>query len=188
MKIIDITRELFSAAVYPGDTPPSRKTARRLPADGCNLTDIALCVHNGTHIDAPLHFIENGAAIDEIALDVFFGPCRVAALGEPAGAASLAPFLASERLLIKGDALITGEMARAIAKSGIRLLGVESQSVGPAAAPAEAHTVLLGKGIVLLEGLDLSAAAPGLYTLAAFPLKLAGCEGSPARAVLLEGA
>jgi arylformamidase len=149
------------------------------------LTDISLCVHNGSHIDAPLHFIEDGAAIDELDLDVFYGACRVVELNGVVTANSIAPFLSEARLLIKGDATITGEAAKTIAESGVRLLGVESQSVGPLNDPSEVHTILLSRGIVLLEGLDLRATAPGSYTLAAFPLKLAGCDGSPTRAVLI---
>jgi arylformamidase len=185
MEIIDITQELFSCAVYPGDSSPRFERVREMPGDMYNLTEIAMCVHNGTHMDAPRHFIADGAAIDELDLDTFFGDCVVAELSGAVTENALSPFLQSERLLVKGNAVITAEAAKTIANSGIRLLGVESQSVGPIDAPLEAHTILLSNGVILLEGLDLRAAAPGSYTLAAFPLKLAGCEGAPVRAVLL---
>jgi arylformamidase len=186
MKIIDITQEVFTARIYPGDTPPSRKRARQMPDDEYNLTDIAMCVHNGTHVDAPLHFIENGAAIDALPLDIFFGPCAVAQFSGSVSARDVASFSGYERLLIKGDAEITLEAAQAIAASGIKLLGVENQSVGPANTPMETHLILLGKSVALLEGLDLQNTEPGEYILSALPLKLGGCEGAPARAVLIK--
>ena len=178
MELIDITQELFSCRVYPGDRAPGYDRVMRMPGDVCQLTDITLCVHNGTHIDAPLHFIEDGQTVDAVDLSVFYGDCLVAE--------SVAGNLQEERLLLKGEMEITAEEARLIAGSNVRLLGVESQSVGPMNEPAEVHRILLGAGIILLEGLDLSQAPPGRYTLSAFPLKLGGCEGSPVRAVLIK--
>jgi len=177
MKIIDITQELFSCGVYPGDRRPGFERVRQIPSDSYQLTDISLCVHNGTHIDAPLHFIEGGQAVDELDLGIFYGDCLVAEN----------ICLEETRLLLKGDVEITADIARTIAGSSIRLLGVESQSAGSIDAPEEVHRILLGAGVVLLEGLDLSQAPPGRYTLVAFPLKLGGCEGAPVRAVLIRG-
>ena len=182
MKIIDITRELFSCKVFPGDIHPAFERVRQLPGDSCNLTNISLCAHNGTHIDAPLHFVADGAAIDELSLDVFYGRCVVVELRGFVDAGAVAPFLENERLLLKGSGEITAEAAKTITSSAIRLLGVENQSAGS----DETHAVLLGGGIALLEGLYLEGVEPGEYVLAAFPLKLAGCEGAPVRAVLLK--
>jgi len=182
MRIIDITQELFSCHVYPGDLAPRFERVSEMPRDVCQVTNFSLCAHNGTHMDAPLHFIENGQAVDEISLDVFYGPCCVISDFDEA----LAACACEERLLLKGPLEITEERAEQLAGTGLRLLGVESQSVAPPDETARAHQILLGAGIVLLEGLDLSEAQPGSYTLAAFPLKLAGCEGSPVRAVLLD--
>jgi arylformamidase len=186
MRIIDITQELFSCRVYPGDMAPSFERARRMPKDAYNLTNIALSVHNGTHADAPLHFIQRGEGIDAVKLDVFYGICTVAEIPSRVTEAVIAPFLGARRLLLKGGPDITPEAAGIIANSKIRLLGVESQSVGAGDATLPVHVALLGAGIILLEGLDLSRTEPGQYTLAAFPLKLAGCEGSPVRAVLID--
>jgi arylformamidase len=177
MKIIDITQELFSCTVYPGDPIPAFDRVRTMPESLYNLTNISLCVHNGTHADAPRHFIEHGDAIDELPLDIFYGSCKVDALPTS---------LDCERLLLKGSAVISPELAKEIAASDIRLLGVEGQSVASADNPAEVHQILLDAGVVLLEGLVLSSVKPGEYTLAAFPLKLAGSDGSPVRAVLIK--
>lgn len=178
LKFIDITQELFSCKVYPGDPTPTYDRLMHMPRDPYQLTSISICLHNGTHIDAPLHFIEGGKAVDEIDLSACFGDCLVAE--------NVAGNLHEERLLLKGTAEITAALAQEIASSSIRLLGVESQSVGPIDAPGEVHRMLLGAGIILLEGLDLSSALPGRYTLSAFPLKLGSCEGSPVRAVLIK--
>jgi arylformamidase len=188
MKIIDISQELFSCNVYPGDTPPAFERVKTVERDQYNLTNITLCVHNGTHIDAPRHFIAGGKAVDGLDLSVFYGKCTVAEFSGAVGADDVAPVLATcrERLLWKGDCEISGAAAELIAKSRVRLVGVESQSVGNADAPMSVHLILLGAGIIPLEGLNLSAAAPGEYTLAAFPLNMSGSDGSPVRAVLIE--
>lgn len=184
MTLIDITQPLFECRVYPGDTAPGYTRVRHMPADAYNLTDISLCVHNGTHIDAPRHFIEDGAGVGTLPLELFYGPCTVADLD-----GGIEPVLAGceERLLLRGDAVITKKAAEAVVKAGIKLLGVESQSVGPAATPMEIHRILLGAGVVLLEGLVLTQVPTGRYTLSAFPLNLGpDCDGSPVRAVLIK--
>ncbi|MDR0818098.1 MAG: cyclase family protein [Oscillospiraceae bacterium] len=185
MRIIDITQELFSCVVYPGDPAPVFERVKRIPEDMCNLTNISLCVHNGTHADAPRHFIGDGKAIDEVELSAFYGDCTVAELSGELTAADVAPYLGAERLLLKGTLTITPEAAKAIANSGVRLIGVESQSVGTEDAPAPVPLILLGAGVIALEGLVLSEVEPGEYTLCAFPLKLSGSDGSPVRAVLI---
>lgn len=179
MTIIDITQELFSCRVYPGDLGPSFSRVKEIAKDGYQLTNLALGAHNGTHMDAPLHFVAGGRAIDEIPLDIFYGPCLV--LKNPDHLTQVS----AERLILKGDVKITPTLAQIITQQKIRLLGVEAQSVSAPEYTSEVHKILLGAGIILLEGLDLSQAPPGEYTLAAFPLKLAGCEGAPVRAVLV---
>jgi len=172
--IYDISQEVFSCNVYPGDMPPSYERVKRMPDDMYNLTNIEMCVHNGTHIDAPRHFIEDGKTIDELDLTTFYGPCIVAE--KP---------VKCERLLIKGNYTITEQDARQIVQWGVQLVGVESQSVGDPDNLTHIHLILLNAGIVPLEGLVLSAVPCGEYTLSAFPLNLGGSEGSPVRAVLI---
>ncbi|MDR0813101.1 MAG: cyclase family protein [Oscillospiraceae bacterium] len=189
MHIIDITQPLLSCEVYPGDTAPSSKRVKTIERDGYNLTDITICVHNGTHIDAPLHFIAGGAGADGLDLSAFYGGCTVAQFSGEIGAAELAPVLAdcAERLLLKGGVL-TLAAAELLAESRVRLVGVETQSVGTDGDMAAVHKTLLAAGIIPLEGLRLGEAETGngKYTLAAFPLNLAGADGSPVRAVLVE--
>jgi arylformamidase len=182
MKIIDITQELFSCRVFPGDAPPAFERVKNIEHDSFNLTNIAFCVHNGTHIDAPNHFIADGKAVHELDLELFYGKCIVIEPSEITAALESR----HERLLIKGNCELSEEAARLIAASNVKLIGVKSQSVANIENPMSVHVILLEKEIVLLEGLDLSGAEPGEYVLAAFPLKLEGADGSPVRAVLID--
>ncbi|MDR0287947.1 MAG: cyclase family protein [Clostridiales bacterium] len=188
MKIIDITQELFSSHVYPGDKPPTYEKVKSIEHDKYNLTNISMCVHNGTHIDAPKHFIANGKAINELDLSIFYGECTVVELHGIIGKNEITDVLSvcHERLLIKGNCELYDSGAVAIANSHVRLIGVESQSVGNMENPAGVHVILLEKGIIPLEGLDLSAVDPGVYILSAFPLNLQDSDGSPVRAVLID--
>lgn len=177
--MIDITQELFSGRVYPGDTPPSFSRASDMAkGDECTVTDLSMCAHNGTHVDAPAHFIAGGKAADALGLSRFYGPCAVRAL--PGGLAGALAGVGAPRLLIKGPFALREEDARALAARFV-LVGCEAQSIGDAAV----HRILLGAEVAVLEGLDLSAAPEGEYTLCAFPLKLGGADGAPVRAVLL---
>ncbi|MDR3271211.1 MAG: cyclase family protein [Peptococcaceae bacterium] len=188
MKIIDISQEVFSGRVYPGDRSPSRKQVKTIARDHYNLSDIHLCVHNGTHIDAPRHFLAAGQTVDQLPLELFYGTCTVAQFSGMINERSITPVLAvcHERLLLQGDCEISDGAAQALADSQVKLVGVESQSVGNPDAPLSVHLTLLAADVILLEGLRLSDVAPGEYMLAAFPLKLADTEGSPVRAVLIE--
>lgn len=191
MKIYDISQEVFSCKVYPGDPMPERKVLSAIDSgDICNLTGFSMCAHNGTHIDAPFHFLGDGAPVDGMALEVFVGPCFVARHdGEVTGAHAesiLAKAGGAERVLIAGNATVTEEAAEVFAGSGIRLLGNESQTVGPENAPMQVHLRLLGKGIALLEGVVLEGVPEGRYFLSAAPLKLGGADGAPCRAYLID--
>lgn len=194
MKLIDISQELFSCRVFPGDpTPEMRDLLRMERGDVCNLSALSLCAHNGTHIDAPFHFIRDGKTVDELGLELFVGDCFVARREGELSAADAEVILheaekhhAAERILIAGNATVTAAAARVFAQSGILLLGNESQTVGPEEAPAEVHRILLGRGIVLLEGLVLAGVGEGKYFLSAAPLNLGGLDGSPCRAYLME--
>ncbi|MCH5254501.1 MAG: cyclase, partial [Lachnospiraceae bacterium] len=126
-------------------------------------------------------------------LDAFVGDCYVARFEGDLAADDAERILtkaqaadASERILIAGKATVTAEAARVFAQSKIKLLGNESQTVGPEDAPMEVHRILLGADIVLLEGIVLTDVAEGKYLLSAAPLNLAGCDGAPCRAVLID--
>lgn len=191
MKIYDISQEIFSCAVYPGDPKPEKQTLYAT-ADGdlYNLTAFAMCAHNGTHIDVPFHFLHNGKTVDEVGLDSFVGNCFVARLEgdvtEGTAKEVLAKAKGAERILLAGPVTVTAEAAEVFAASGIKLLGNESQTVGPAEAPMQVHLILLGQGVVLLEGVVLAGVPEGHYFLSAAPLNLAGCDGAPCRAYLIK--
>ncbi|MCL2488388.1 MAG: cyclase family protein [Oscillospiraceae bacterium] len=191
MKLIDITRELTAAPVFPGDRAPELVRVKRMEnGDLYNLTELRCCLHNGTHADAPRHFFPDGSTVDQIGLPVWFGDCLVAEadgimMGDDAEKLAADNSLsAGGRLLLKGDVSLSPSAAFVLSGTGIQLLGVEGQSVAAPEHAVPVHRQLLGAGMVLIEGLDLSAAEPGRYTLIAFPLLLAGCEGAPVRAVL----
>ena len=195
MKIYDISQEIFGCQVYPGDpTPQKRVLSSMEKGDLYNLTAFSMCAHNGTHIDAPFHFIKDGKTVDSIGLDTFIGMAYVAEHNGIVSADDATEMLekakkqnseAAKRILIKGDAEVSSEAAEVFADSGILLLGNESQTVGPEAAPMKVHLILLGAGIVLLEGIRLAEVSEGVYFLNAAPLNLSGADGSPCRAVLI---
>lgn len=202
MKIIDISQEVFGCAVFPGDPAPERTEMMRI-RDGavCNLTALKMCAHNGTHLDAPYHFIDQGETIDRICLDRCVGYAYVAAHeGElssgdaemilaKAEAASAGSGIAGcdgfRRILVRGKAVVTEAAAKVFADHQLLLFGNESQTVGPEDAPMAVHLIMLGSGIVLLEGIRLKEAEDGIYFLNAAPLNLGGADGAPCRAWLI---
>ena len=192
--IYDITQELFSCVVYPGDPSPVREVLADMgKGDIINLTAFSMCAHNGTHLDAPAHFIEDGKTIDELDPAAYLGDCFVARHEGDVTAADAVAILqkaaavnASERILIAGKATVTEAAARVFSEAGIKLLGNESQTVGPETAPMAVHLILLGADVVLLEGVVLTNVPEGKYFLTAAPLNLGGCEGAPCRAMLVD--
>ena len=195
MIIHDISQELFSCQVFPGDPAPERKILSSTEkGDVCNLTAFSMCAHNGTHVDAPFHFVQEGKTIDALGLDAFVGMAYVAEHeGIVSGGDALAILQkakdqnpeAVKRILIKGKAVVSAEAARVFASEKLLLVGNESQTVGPEDAPMEVHLILLGAGVVLLEGIRLAAVPEGVWFLNAAPLNLAGADGSPCRALLI---
>lgn len=195
MKIYDISQEVFGCQVYPGDpTPKKRMISSMGKGDLYNLTAFSMCAHNGTHIDAPFHFIKYGKTVDSVSLDTFIGMAYVAEHNGIVSADDATEILekakkqnseAAKRILIKGDAEVSAEAAKVFAESNILLLGNESQTVGPENAPMEVHLILLGAGAVLLEGIRLAKVSEGVYFLNAAPLNLSGADGSPCRAILI---
>ena len=188
--LYDISQEVFGCTVFPGDPQPERRTPMSISkGDICNLTELSMCAHNGTHVDAPFHFINEGKKIDEVELDAFIGDCYVVHHEGEVTAADAERFMdraraagAAERLLIGGKAVVTAEAAKVFA--ALRLIGNESQTVGPEDAPKEVHLILLGAGTILLEGIRLKGIEEGKYYLMAQPINLGGADGAPCRAVL----
>ena len=194
--IYDITQPLFECNVFPGDPKPERKIMLQI-ADGdvCNLTAFSMCAHNGTHVDAPYHFINDGKGIDKVSLEKFIGMAFVAdhegdVTAEDAEnilkKAKAAGSGAEKKILIKGKSVVTLDAAKVFASAGIDLIGNESQTVGPEDAPKAVHLVLLGAEVVLLEGIRLETVPEGVYFLNCAPLNLSGADGAPCRAVLVK--
>ena len=191
MKIHDISQEVFSCAVYPGDPKPEKQTlCATASGDLYNLTAFSMCAHNGTHVDAPFHFLPQGKTLDQLPLDTFVGPCFLARHQGDVTADDARAILAKaqglERLLIAGPATVIEEAAAVFAAGNLKLLGNESQSVGPEDAPMAVHKILLRREIALLEGVVLTNIPEGRYFLSAAPLNLAGADGAPCRAYLIE--
>jgi arylformamidase len=183
--------------VYPGDPTFAITRVMSLAAgDVANVSQMELGVHTGTHVDAPLHFVDGAPAVETLDLDVLVGPAQVV---EVSGAGDIGPDAVPdgvERVLFKTRnsaawaddgfyqdyASISPEAASRLVDAGVRLVGVDYLSVGG----AETHETLLQAGVVAIEGLDLRGIGPGTYTLVCLPLKLEGSDGAPARAILID--
>ncbi|MBQ8235480.1 MAG: cyclase family protein [Clostridia bacterium] len=196
MKIYDISQEVFSCSVYPGDPAPQKEILCSMNGgDLYNLTAFFMCAHNGTHIDAPAHFLKEGETVERLPLHKTVGYAFVAEHSGVLDAQDAGRILrqareqdpeAAKRILIKGDAILSEEGARVFADAQIDLFGNESQTVGPPDAPMAVHLIMLRAGVVLLEGVRLEEVREGAYLLCAQPLCLAGAEGAPCRALLID--
>ncbi len=192
--IYDISQELFSCHVFPGDPAPAREVLADMgKGDIINLTAFSMCAHNGTHLDAPAHFLKEGKTVDQLDPSAFIGDCCVTRHEGEVTAADARRILdkaaawgAPERILIAGNATVTEDAARVFAGAKIKLIGNESQTVGPEDAPMAVHLILLGADVVLLEGVVLTHVPEGRYLLTAAPINLGGCEGAPCRAMLVD--
>jgi len=205
MDLVDVTLRLSTRLpTYPGNPPFAIEPVKRV-AEGAssNVSSLHLGTHTGTHVDAPLHFFDGRAGVDALPLDLLIGPARVIHLPgrAPVTADRLRPadLDGVTRLLIRTGnselwsspafaadyAGVTEDAARFLVEAGIRLVGVDYLSVEPYKTPgAPTHHLLLDRGVVVIEGLDLSRAAPGDYELICLPLPVAGGDGAPARVVL----
>ena len=195
MKIYDISQELFSCVVFPGDPAPRRDVLSSMEEGALyNLTALSLCAHNGTHIDAPYHFIQDGKTVEQLSLEKLVGWAYVTHESGILTAEDANRILAKskeahpesyKRILIGGKATVSEEAASVFAAAGIDLVGNESQTVGPEDAPMQVHLTLLGAEVVLLEGIRLGGVQEGVYLLSAAPISLGGSDGAPCRAILI---
>jgi arylformamidase len=197
MEIIDISVPLREGMVtYPGDPVVKlERTASIAHGDPVNVTRIDFGLHSGTHVDAPVHFIDGASGADSIPLDALIGPCEVVEVADLSrGSVARVPE-GAERVVFKSpnSALwasdefsddfvrLDGEAARLLVERGVCLVGVDYLSVGDEAA----HRALLTAGVVPVEGLDLRGVEPGAYELVCLPLRVVGADGAPARAILI---
>ncbi len=192
MKLIDISRKFFGGEVYPGDPEPKSEQVCEIGMESeCNLSVVHACVHNATHVDAPLHFLPDGETVENLPVETFIGPCTV--LQVPPGVITgdyVDRYFPKkcERLLIKGGgrAFFMDSSAQELADRGLILIGTDSLSVGCKGNQVGPHKAFLQNSVAILEGLDLSEVQPGEYFLFAPPVCYNGLEGAPARAVLIE--
>ena len=190
MLLYDITRELFSAPVYDGDPKPSKKFLQTIGDESFyNLSSVSMCTHTGTHIDAPLHFDEEGADIGSMKLSVFCGKCTVVTIDGILTGEDMERLLphCNKRLILHGSgkAYLSVSAARVIADSKLKLVGTDAMTIATPYDELMPHLELARGGVAVLEGLYLEGIEDGEYTLAAFPLKMKGLEASPCRAVLM---
>ena len=206
-KIFDISMTIENGMVsWPSDGPVRIDRVRSMDDGGrLNQSRLELSAHTGTHIDAPVHFIPNGRGIDSVSLDRLIGPAVVVHIPgvREIGAGELRKAKipsGTERLLIKTDneellgmkefnrdfSFVTSEGASYLIDEGIRLVGIDYLSIAAYGSGEVVHQILLGAGIVIVEGVDLRAVPEGPYHLVALPLRIAGCDGAPARVVLQE--
>jgi arylformamidase len=199
MEIFDVSVPIRTGMVtYPGDPEVALERASSIAAGAtANLTRIDMGAHSGTHVDAPVHFLEGAAGAEALPLEALLGPCVVVEAAGLTEADVVAAPAGPERVLFKTPnselwardefperfARLDGAGARVLIDRGVKLVGVDYLSVGD----HDAHRVLLGAGVVALEGLDLREIDPGEYFLVCAPLKLVGSDGAPARVLLVRG-
>ena len=206
---IDVTASLDPATtpVYEGDAPMSfefLKDMRR--GDAFTLSKLSLGSHSGTHVDAPMHFVRDGASVDRVPLEPLIGPARVIEIPDSVQSIDAAvldrhTWRDAERVIFRTRSSVRGWMrsptfhrdfayiapdaAQLLADAGVRLVGVDYISAERFGAPAPlTHRILLGKGIPIVEGLALESVSAGDYDLVVLPMKVAGHEGAPARAIM----
>jgi arylformamidase len=190
---------------FEGDPAVHLERAQSM-ADGaiCNVSRLDFGLHSGTHIDAPIHFIDGAAGIETVDLDALIGPVFVVdATGldgsfDRAAIDRLAIPPETERLLFRSRntalwdkpgfdtsfVAVTGDGAAALVERGLRLVGADYLSIAPFDEPIPTHQTLLRAGIVIVEGLDLRTIEPGWYDLICLPLLIPGSDGGPARAIV----
>jgi len=210
MKIHDITLPITpDMPVWPGDLGVSRELVSTIESgDPANVSHLSLGAHTGTHVDAPFHFIPGGETLDQVSLDNFVGPAFVIEIPGvdivtgadlrqtkiPAGTARLLVKTRNSEIWRRGEktfqtdfVALSPDAAQYMVDLGIKLVGIDYLSIAPYKSSRPTHEILLGAGVAILEGIDLSAIVPGQYTLYCLPLKLVGADGAPARAILVDG-
>lgn len=191
MKIIDITRTIQEAPVYPGSELFSLSALTTIDEkEEFNITILHGDSHLGTHVDAPRHALADGCSIEQTNLIHYYGACRVISVPEHTllTADHLQPYLSDcSRLLLKshGTSYLTASAANLLVQQNLLLLGTDSLSPAPSDQEGPIHRILLQQNIALLENLLLEHVSDGDYTLCAFPLKIKHGDGSPVRAILL---
>ncbi|HDD55082.1 MAG TPA: cyclase family protein [Chloroflexi bacterium] len=207
MKLYDISLTIAEdLPVWPGDPKIELKKISQIDnGEEANVTHLSACVHIGTHVDAPDHFLGNGETVENLSLDLLVGPALVVevpvegqitamdlqSITIPEGTKRLLIKTANSQIWAEGlkefkeDFIaIEADAAEYLVNQGVEVVGVDYLSVAPFADPAPTHQILLKAGTLIIEGLNLSEIVPGEYTLYCLPLKIKGSDGAPARVLL----
>ena len=204
-KLLDVSVPLAQGLpTYPGNPPFELQALKRIAEGGSsNVSRLVLGTHTGTHVDAPKHFIDDAAAVDALQLDLLIGRTRVIEIDKRGGISAdelaAAGLREDLRVLFKtpNSALwnsstfhedythLSEGAARYLVDQGVKVVGIDYLSVeGFKKAGAPAHRALLGSGVIIIEGLNLSEADPGMYEMYCLPLRVVGGDGAPARVLL----
>ncbi|HSB02802.1 MAG TPA: cyclase family protein [Anaerolineales bacterium] len=210
MTIYDISVTISpNLPTWPGDPRPELELYESIDKGAVyNATRIRSGVHLGTHVDAPRHFINDGRTVEQLPLEVLTGPCYVTQLPDGVEAITAevlerteitsemkrilfgtrnSHLWAREEAKFQTDFVgVTEDGAEWLVERGVQLVGVDYLSVAPYSDPVPTHLVFLKAGVVVVEGLNLSNVMRGFYDLYCLPLKIAGCDGAPARAILIQ--
>ncbi|HEU0293864.1 MAG TPA: cyclase family protein [Anaerolineales bacterium] len=210
MTIYDISLTISpNLPIWPGDPALELEQIESMDKGAhANVTRLSAAVHLGTHVDAPHHFLNDGRTVESLPLDVLTGPCYVTQLPDGIEAITAEVLDRSEissemkrvlfgtrnsHLWASGESTfqtdfvaITDDGAEWLVDRGIQLVGVDYLSVAPYGDSVPTHTILLKAGVVVVEGLNLSKIVRGFYDLYCLPLKIAGSDGAPARAILIQ--
>lgn len=199
--MIDITVPLHDKMeVWEGDPPYSRELACTIAENGCNVSKMSCTVHAGTHVDAPYHFVEGAATIDQVGLDILVGPCELIEIKDEQlvdnniPASALPKVFKYPRILLKTSNSktpghfrkemigISMDAAKYLCDSGVKLVGVDGLSIESYYSDGSVHRQMLGHNIIAVETLDMTKLSAGFYNLVCLPLKIVGSDAAPARA------
>ena len=191
MILYDISRDILTTQPYEGDPAPQVTVLSSIEnGDAYNMTQVTMCTHNATHIDAPKHFDDDGATIGKIRLSHLYGKCTVVTIDGVLTGEDMEELLphCKKRLILhgRGNAYLTSSAAQVVAESGLVLIGTDAVCIAAPFDELRTHLELARAGVVVLENLFLEGVQDGLYTLSAFPIKLSGLEAAPCRAVLID--
>lgn len=208
-KMIDISVELSKQSIiYPGDSSPDiGLTASLANGDSANVGYMNICLHHGTHVDAPYHYLEDGLTINKVPLDHWVGPVLVADLTKADKCIRAAdlddlPLAEYSRVLFKTKnsldliqrktfshdfIYLAPDACQRLVESGVKTVGIDYLTIDPVGGQDyPAHRTLLGHGVCIIEYINLKHVKPGVYYLLCLPLKLTGTDGAPARVLLMD--
>jgi arylformamidase len=208
MRIYDISLPISEAmVVWPGQSSVQiTKESELVRGDTANVSRLALTVHTGTHLDATKHFLKDGTGVEMLDLNVLVGPALVVealdvdmitadvldTLNIPPGTLRVLFHTRNSKIwsqpeqIFRKDFVAVDESgARWLVDHGVKLVGVDYLSVAPFTAPTPCHVVLLSAKVIPVEGLNLEGIEAGEYQLCCLPINIAGCDGAPARAILM---